>query len=226
MQRMNTYILISIVAITTLVLVIIACARKPHAPANETPDELHNRLFQAGCDLIKPYMMLHGVNSRNADTRRGKADLKKGIGLLTQVVQMNPANWPAFWTMGKAYQAMGASVSACDAFAKAYALKTDNPDVAREYMFECLNIGRTKEGLDLAQKAIAVSPDDVGLKANLALALLIDGQVTDAASVVDAASKADPSDRVTQDLKRIIGDVRSGKRPQPHKYGDISGVER
>ena len=226
MKRMNIYIPIVIVVLTALAMGLSARNRKPSAPTNETPDELHNRLYVAGCDLIKPYMMLHGGSSKSADTRRGKADLAKGIDLLNQVIQMNASNWPAYWTMGKAYQAMGEPISACDAFAKAYEIKTDNPDVAREYMFECLNIGRPKQALDLAEKALTISPEDVGLRANLALALLIDGQIDKALSVVNDAFNADNSDQITCKLKRIIEEVQSGKRQQPQKYGDIFGVER
>jgi Tfp pilus assembly protein PilF len=171
-------------------------------------------------------MRLHGVKSRDAATRRGRRDLSQGIANLKAVVQMSPGNWAAYWIMGKAYQAQGLSNDACDAFASAYLLQNQNADVAREFMFECLNVGRTKEAVELAYAALQLRPDEPGLKANLALCLLVDAQLEEALGRATEALQADPNDKITRMVKRIIEEVQSGTRPQPRKYGDLKDVER
>jgi len=171
-------------------------------------------------------MKLHGVKSQDASTARGKRDLAKGIENLKTVVQVNPNNWPAYWIMGKAYQAQGLSNDACDAFAGAYSIQKENADVAREYTFECLNVGRTAEAVELARTALQLRPQESGLKANLALCLLVDAQLDESLRMANDASQADPSDKITKTVKRMIEEVRSGMRPQPRKYSDLKGVEQ
>ncbi|MDD2335263.1 MAG: hypothetical protein PHD01_01655 [Geobacteraceae bacterium] len=137
------------------------------------------------------------------------------------VVDMNPWNWAAFWILGKGYQAQGRSYEACDAFSRAYAVQEQNAEVAQEYMVECLNVGKTKKAVDLAHAALQLRPDEAGLKANLALCLLIDAQVEIAQTMVTEAVEADPNDETTKRLKQVIEEVRSGKRPQPRRYADL-----
>lgn len=153
---------------------IAACNRRSAVPANESIEDRHNRLYKEACALIDPYMRLHGVKRGDASTDRATRDLTKGIDNLKTVVQINPDNWAAYWIMGKAYQAQSRSSEACDAFASAYSMQKGNAGVAREYMFECLNVGKTKEAVELACAALHLRPQEPGLKANLALCLLVD----------------------------------------------------
>src|SRR3954468_12919354 len=98
----------------------------------------HDQLYQQGTDLIKPYMTLHGAPSKPVRTSASRTDLNRGIQLLSEVIKINPGNWPAYWTTGKAYQALDEHELACEAFGHAFDLQNENPDVAREYMLECL----------------------------------------------------------------------------------------
>src|SRR4051794_30100545 len=119
--------------------------------------------------------------------------------------------------MGKGYQALGESEKACDAFGHSFALQKQNADVAREYMFECLDLGRVQEGVAAAEHAVALEPKEPGLLANLALAYLIAGNNGEAIEKAEEALALDPSDKVTQSVVRVIREVASGKRPQPKK---------
>lgn len=223
---MSTTVYIAIALGVLVAVVITACNWRPVVAANESIDDRHNRLYNEACNLIDPYMRLHGVSRRDATTARAKRDLAKGIGNLNAVVQINPNNWAAYWIMGKGYQAQGLSSEACDAFASAYSMQKENADVAREYMFECLNVGRTKEAVQLSRAALALRPQDPGLKANLALCLLVDAQLDEGKRMAEEALQTDPSDDITRTVKRIIEEVQSGKRPQPTKYSDLKDVEQ
>ncbi len=215
------------IALGVLVAVFItACNRRSAVPVNESVNDRHNRLYKEACALIDPYMRLHGAARRDATTARARRDLAKGIDNLKTVVQINPDNWAAYWIMGKGYQAQGMSSEACDAFASAYTIQKENADVAREYMFECLNVGRTKEAVQLSRAALALRPQDPGLKANLALCLLVDAQLDEGLRMTEEALQADPSDGITKSVKRIIEEVKSGKRPQPRRYSDLKDVEQ
>ncbi len=184
----------------------------------------HNRLYKEGSDLISPYMQLVGVDSKSADSQTARNDLQRGIELLNQAISIDPANWAAYWIIGKAQQALGDSEQACDAFGASYRLHKGNADVAREYMFECLNLGRAEKGIPAARHAAALKPDDAGLLANLALALFMGGKLDEACETVAKALTMAPADEISRNLQDMIADVRAGCRPQPSKMSDLTAT--
>jgi Tfp pilus assembly protein PilF len=185
-------------------------------------DDEYNRDYQEGCDLIKPYLILHGVEQKRVDTA-AKAKIARGIALLGVVTTYSPSNWSAHWICGKGFQALGDSAAACDAFKLAFDIQTKNPDVAREYMFECLNLGRGSEGLRAAKVAVALNPSDAGLHANLALAYLVSGDASSALNAVDEALRLDPSDSISKNVRKVTQQIIDGKRPMPKKLGELDG---
>jgi Flp pilus assembly protein TadD len=189
-------------------------------PAGLSSDD-HDRVYQEGWDLIAPYMPLHNHESRRARSRKSRSDVERGIRLLQFITRANPANWSAHWIIGKGYQALGNSHAACDAFRASFELQKDNPDVAREYMFECLNLGRAEDGVAAARHAVSLQPSNVGLRANLAIALLIAADLNSAEMTVAQALTADPNDAITKNVAQMIRDVRAGRRPQPRRFSDL-----
>jgi tetratricopeptide (TPR) repeat protein len=184
----------------------------------------HNRLYKEGSDLIWPYVQLIDRNSQSADSQKARQHIQHGIELLDQAVSINPANWSAHWIIGKAQQALGNSEEACKAFGKSYELQKGNADVAREYMFECLKLGRAEKGIAAARHAVTLEPNDAGLVSNLALALLIGGKLDEAAETVANALSMAPGDEISDNLKQIIAEVQAGRRPQPSKLTDLNAT--
>ena len=179
-----------------------------------------NRIYQAACDIIEPYMRLADKPPKKV-TSEAAVELQRAIQMLDAVTTHAPANWSAFWIKGKACQAIGDSKAACAAFKSAFDLQDKNPDVAREYMYECLKLGDGAEGLRAAQQALAVNPSDAGLHANLALALLIAAKPKEAQVAVDEALKMDPQDKISQRLHQMILKVIDGSRAQPTKLSEL-----
>jgi tetratricopeptide (TPR) repeat protein len=189
-------------------------------PTISNSDE-QNRVYRKGCDLIKPYMRIHGVEAKRIDAA-AKAKIARGIALLGVVTKYSPSNWSAHWICGKGYQALGDSPAACDAFKRAFEIQTENPDVAREYMFECLNLGRGIEGLRAATLAVKLNPSDAGLHANLALAYLVSGDPPSALKAVDEALRLNPSDAISKNVGRVTQQIIDGKRSIPKKLSDLN----
>jgi tetratricopeptide (TPR) repeat protein len=200
---------------------LVGCSRQ-EAPKTYSPAD-HNRLFKEGSDLIAPYMRLHGQPRNPIITGRARKDVTHGIELLQAVVSINSQNWSAYWVIGKGYQSLGESEKACDAFAQSFALQKQNADVAREYMFECLDLGRVQEGVAAAEHAVNLKPKEPGLHANLALAYIVAGKNAEALKKAEEALALDPSDKVTQSVVRVIREVASGKRHQPKTLKDLGG---
>ena len=181
-RKSRSQTLINLLSFLAIIASLLGCSPAHSAKTKIKPvanDEDHNRYFREGYDLIKPHMMMLKTPAEPSSPT-ARADISQGIALLNAVITYNPTNWSAWWIMGKGYQSLDEPAKACDAFGKSYALHRDNPDVAREYMIECLNLGRTAEAMSAAGHAVTISPQDAGLYANLALAYTLAGRISDA----------------------------------------------
>ena len=203
--------------LSALFVFLTGCSKS--VPVISTQDQ-QDAAYREGCGLIEPYMRLQGKKFQQVD-EAAKLKIERGIALLGAVVQHAPDNWPAYWIQGKGYQAMGDAPAACDAFKKSFDLQPANPDVAREYMFECLMLGRGPEGLRAAKQAVDLHPTDPGLQANLALAYLVSGNASAAKSTVDEALRLDPTDPISQRLKNATQLIIDGTHPLPKKLSDL-----
>ena len=174
----------------------------------------HDALFEKASGLLESLLMLDGVALRRQGWF-GRRKALKAIGLLERVMEINPANWPALWLIGKAYQSMGDPQTSLEYFTKSLALAPDQPDVAREAGIAALDSRRPDLAIEFATRAIAASPDDAGLQANLALAHLFAGSPARAKEIADDALARDPSDDVTRKIVKLIDEVLAGRRPCP-----------
>jgi Flp pilus assembly protein TadD len=155
-------------------------------------------------------------------TESVRREVLGGIRDLDAVTTYNPANWAAFWIKGKGYQLLGDHESANREFKASFEIQKENPDVAREYAVSCLELGRGSEAIRATEHAIQLTPADAGLRANLALALLIDGRNEEARTAIDQALKMDPSDKISHALRKVVEEVAAGKRKQPRTMSDLN----
>ncbi len=119
------------------------------------------------------------------------------------------------WALGKIHQRLGTQTIAFEWFAKAHAIKPDQPNVAREAGIAALDLGRVEAGLTLCREAVAHCPNDPGLVCNLALAHCLAGDDIEAMRCVTEAAERDPADTVTATVQHFIREVASGKRTRP-----------
>ncbi|HYE20003.1 MAG TPA: hypothetical protein VEA69_16255 [Tepidisphaeraceae bacterium] len=180
----------------------------------------HNRVYTAACDIIQPYMRLHGVPDKKV-TPDSAIELNRAIRTLDAVTAYAPTNWNAFWIKGKAYQAIEDRKAARAAFKSAFDLQDKHPDVAREYMLECLRLGDGVEGVRVARHAVALRPSDAGLRANLGLALIIAAEPKEALTAVDEALRIDPQDKISHNLRNVVLKIIAGTKPQPKTLDEL-----
>lgn len=190
---------------------IYASETKPHA----------QRLFEEAVELAEPHLHLDG---RRESDSEGKTALDRAIEILEQAVELEPDYWNAWWFLGKSWQAMGDREKALIHFKKSAEICGDeNANTWREYMFECLNLGEGAAGVEAAEKAVSIEPDNDGLVSNQALAYLIAGRIKEAQITVKKARKLNRKDAVTKTLERVIKEVAKGKRPQPKNLRQLEG---
>lgn len=205
-------------ALLVLLLVGTACGKPSQGSVVcDVSGSDHDALFKRGADLIGPHMIL--TDRRAAP--RNDGEVRVGVACLDRVLEIDPSNWSALWIRGKAFQSLGEHTKAVDSFRSAYRVSSGQSDVAREFAEELLETQRFREAADVAREVSERSPQDAGLKANLALALLLSGDLPAAKQVIVDALKLDPNDSISKMLAKRIDDIASGARPQPKTLDEL-----
>ena len=158
------------------------------------------------------------INIDNGPARRPffwRKRTRKAIEVLRRCVAIEPKSWPCMWYIGKAYQALGDHPAALQAFTEAADFPHGNPDVFREATIEACKVGDGQVAMTMADRAIAASPDNAGLLANLALASLVAHDLARANAAADAALQLAPNDPVSHNVARLVRAVVEGRKPCP-----------
>lgn len=169
--------------------------------------------FQQGAAKLQPYLVLTDRAAANARTEIGRAQIAGALALLKQVSDARPDHWPSFWLIGKAHQALREHPAAYQAFKQSFALKPLHPDIAREFVIEAICVQATSEAVVAARGVATAHAEDAGLRANLGLSLLANGQLAEAHKVTKEALAMDPNDRITKGLLAEIVEVQAGRPP-------------
>lgn len=174
----------------------------------------HDELFKRATALLDGEIYLQDLRVPKLTWLR-KRKIRKALRLLANVLEIHPQNGSAMFFAGKAHQRLGEHDTALDFLTRAHLTKPNQPDMAREASLEAMRCRRIPLALKLCQAAVAIEPDDPGLRANLALAHLLDSDPKTAKRLVDEALSIDPTDTVTVALRRLVDDVLAGRRPCP-----------
>lgn len=185
-------------------------------------DGVAENLYELGAGLIMPHVFLHGV-ARPPLSEADRASMEHGILCLDLWLKDHPDSWQALWVVGKAHQRLGRSERAGEFFWRSHEQNPRHPDVARELVMEFIALGRGVEAVHFARTAVEVDPGDVILQVNLALALLISGQVDEARLHANQALSCDPADEVAANVVAFITDVAEGRRPLPTRLSKYPG---
>jgi len=130
-------------------------------------------------------------------------------------LEIAPWQWQTLWVLGKIYQRIDDRAQALSCFGKAHEINPTQPDVAREASIAAGHLGMASDAVRYSEIAVTLKPDDPGLVANLAVALLISGRVDRAqAAAAEACSRA-PHDPASLSVKGLADDVAAGKRAAP-----------
>src|SRR5437764_871901 len=99
--------------------------------------------FKRGTELIEPYMVVVDREAADPTTPEAKKQIAEGIRLLAEVTRREPANWSAFWFIGKGEQARRNHAAAESAFKRAFELNPAQTTVGRELMIESICTGHS-----------------------------------------------------------------------------------
>jgi Flp pilus assembly protein TadD len=152
-----------------------------------TPEQIeeHNRVYNQAAQMVKGEIIVDGRQQALALNSPIQLKLEQAIRLFEQVLALNPENWSAMWLVGKAYQRLGNYSAALKSFVDAHEVNPSQPDVLREASICAMSLGRSDEAVAHARRALESQPTNGGLRANLALALLLAGRLDEAKMAID-----------------------------------------
>jgi Flp pilus assembly protein TadD len=146
----------------------------------------------------------------------------EAIESLEKVIAESPDWWSPHWYLGKGQLALGKYTLTHQAFRRAYELEQEEEVVPRALAGICLELGKFDEAVTVAEQAVVLAPDNVGLIGNLAVAYLLAGRVREASKSIAAAVKLDSDDKINRHLHQLIAEVTDGGRPQPTSLASLS----
>ncbi len=190
-------------------------------PLSQDEIRRHDVAYQRGCDLIENELLLADSPALDKPSWWTKFKLRRAIAAFEEAISLYPSNWSAHWVVGKIYQRLGDYDAALQRFSRAHELEPTNADVVREATIAAIDVGNGTAATRFAEAALGLSPDDAGLMANHALALLIAGDALSARRTIQKSIERDASDQVSRRVAEIIEEVVSGQRPQPRSGRDL-----
>lgn len=141
--------------------------------------------------------------------------LDTAVAKLRSALLLAPDDWTLHWMLGLTLRVLLRHEEALAHLHHAYKLNGFHPVVGREYAGQCLINGSVDEAVHVSRSLCERFPEDAGLAANLALALLVQGDEEEAERVISRAHERTPDDVTTRRLRELILSVRAGETARP-----------
>ncbi len=179
------------------------------------------KAFLRGVELIAPYVPNEQRPYAVAETEHARQRILEGIEYLKSAAEKAPGVWEAHLHAGWAYEILEEHEEAYRWFRRAHEIDPEESELWRALQGSCLRLGRVDEAVALGERLVKRQPDDAGMRADLGLALLLGGRLTDARRHIEKALEMDPTDEITQVLMNNLEKVESGEMPQPQRLSDM-----
>jgi len=174
--------------------------------------------FELAAKTVRSHMRTAG---QPPVTGKVVEQVARAVSMLSEVAAKSPNDWRVHWYLGKGQVALGDYQAAYASFDRALALETSAEVICREFSGICLELGKFRQALELAESAASLHPDNHELIANLALAHLMAGSVDAALKSINAAMKLEPADEINRRIQVLIEDVASGRRAMPKSMAEL-----
>jgi len=194
---------------------------KPDPTLTEEQIKRHNDLYARANELSKGLVILDDVPQKSLGFFQ-KRRLRKAIELYQQVLELNPANWPAMVGIGKAFQSLGELEQALTWFLRAHDFVPDNPSVAKEVGYAAGRLRKHDVAIRVMEVVAKQHPNNAGLQWNLGLSCLMAGKAADACKAFERTVELEPQRGVNKKLLNFAREVESGKRPCPKTEEELS----
>lgn len=180
---------------------------------DEASRQEYEALWAKASDLLLPYFGPHN----RPKTAEDIAKVARARDALDRITSLGSATWRPWWLLGVARRLLRDREGAYAAFARAYGMAPDEIEVGRNLGMECITLGYAQEAIAVTAAMVRIWPDNAGLIANHALALLIGSDLDGALREIENAAQLDPNDEITLNLRKLIDNVRTGRVKAPSR---------
>ena len=187
--------------------------KEKHLRKRRTKEKGAERKYKTACLSINRYMNDYGAALD--ETVASRTTLLPSIRTLRSVLDVYPDAWGAMFYMAKAYQLLSEDSRSLYWIERAVKLRPSELCVLIEAGIQAGKVGHGSAAEKYTLAALAISPNNAGLKSNLALAMLIQGRVEEARRAIEDAVARKPSDNVTRFVLQLVDEVRNGERECP-----------
>ena len=162
------------------------------------------RLFDAAAALVGKEIITHERQGAPKPGWFARRRLRKALGMFERVVELIPDSWNSMWLAGKTAQRLGDDEKGFEWMERAYHANAEQVDVAREASLMAMDLGRADAAIVYAHRATQLEKDDAGLEANLALAYLLAGKLTEAHAAIGRALELDGNDKISKLIAELV----------------------
>jgi tetratricopeptide (TPR) repeat protein len=189
-------------------------------PLDDAAREKHNELFRRASEIYDTENVRDLLPPASAGWLASRR-IGKAVTLLDEVIKIAPNNGTAHWLRAKFLQAVGKYEDSLDGFSKAWLIKPGDIDTAREAGISAMEVGKVDVALYFAREALRLSPNNNGLRANIAMFLLFAGDIDSAIKEINTAAVAEPNDPITQAVQVLVQEVEAGRMRRPTRSREI-----
>lgn len=193
----------------------VAAAQSGHL--TDAQVERYNNLANEATAIADRYIIIEGRTRAPPDV----AELARALRLYDEALQINDGRYGVWWMRGKIYQVLQQPHEALASFRRAYELEPSNQPIINEMTIQAVELGEFAFALEATERGLLVFPNDLALRARLALVQLLSGNLDEAIIAADRALQLAPDDRISREIRRIAVEVREGRRTQPHSMRDL-----
>ncbi|MDZ4691434.1 hypothetical protein [Terricaulis sp.] len=181
--------------------------------------ERYGALTDQATAIADRYIILEGRHRAAPN----ETEIRRAIALYDEALRIHDGRYGVWWMRGKLFQALGQEREAFISFRRAYALEPNSQQVINEMTIHAMEVGEFDFAFAAVQQGLTVFPNDLPLRARLALVQLLRGHPAEAIAAADRALEIAPNDGISRLIKRLAEEVRDGRRPQPRSMRDLTG---
>lgn len=209
----------AVIALAGLLLFSAPAAAQSVADLTPAQVERYDALIDQATPIAERYIYIEG----RPHARRNEGEIRRAIALYDEALAIYPGRYSVWWMRGKLFQALHEDREAFISFQRAYALEPNSQQVINEMTIHAMELGEFEFTFAAVQHGLTLFPNDLPLRARLALVQLLRGYPVEAIAAADRALELAPNDSISRSIRRLAEEVRDGRRPQPRSMRDLTG---
>ena len=209
----------AVIALAGLLLFTAPAAAQSLADLTPAQVERYDRFVDQATAIAERYIYIDG----RPQAAPNEAEIRRAIAIYDEALAIYPGRYGVWWMRGKLFQVFHEDREAFVSFQRAYAVEPNSQPVINEMTIHAMELGEFELAFEAVQHGLTLFPNDLPLRARLALVQLLRGHPAEAIVAADRALEIAPSDGISRQIKRLAEEVRDGRRPQPRSMRDLTG---